>query len=264
MTGRQRGFVVGGVVGALLLLLVGERFVRWLSSTSPDQTEQVPDASASSNRPAKMAGVAARDYDPANTRSEWSESKAGTDRWRTLANTPVKSDKLHVERGLPWIPTQLALHDMHNYDVYEDCRNAADLAEAESCIFDLDLVVGADEHAIVYARFRSAEAVELSPPCVEFAACASKARVGQRVTLPPEAEATAFTQQIRARPLPKAWTNAEHIKEVIAALELDLTTARDKLGADETDNPALAYQFQSQEQLVAYLRERAEKLAGGM
>lgn len=264
MTGRHRGFVVGGVVGGILLLLAGERVVRWFSATSPEHADQVPDAGESDNRRAQMAGVAARDYDPANTRSEWSESKAGTDRWRNLANTPAKSDQLHVERGLPWIPTQLELHDMHNYDLYDDCRDAADLAEAESCIFDLDLVVGADEHAIVYTRFRSAEAVELSPSCAEFAACASKARLGQRVTLPPDAESTAFSQPIRARPLPKAWRNAEHIEEVIAALELDLVAAREKLGAHETSDPALAYQFQSQQQLVAYLRERAEKLAGGM
>ncbi|MBK8233929.1 MAG: hypothetical protein IPK74_00090 [Deltaproteobacteria bacterium] len=264
MTGRHRGFVIGGVAGGILLLLAGERVVRWFSSKSPEHAEQVQSPGELDNPRAHLAGVAARDYDPANTRSEWSESKADADRWRDLASSPAKSDQLHVERGLPWIPTQLALHDMHNYDLYEDCRAAADLSEAESCIFDLDLVVGADERAIVYTRVRSADAVGLSPSCVEFASCASKARLGQRVALPPDAESTAFVQQIRARPLPTAWKDAEHIKEVIAALELDLVAARERLGADETNDPALAYQFQSQEQLVAYLRERAENLAGGM
>jgi hypothetical protein len=178
-----------------------------------------------------------------------------------LAKSARPADGLHVEGGLPWIPAQLALNDMHNYDLYETCRESAELSETDVCVFELDLGIDAREARIAYTRFQSRSAAEMSPSCVTFASCAAQARAGQRIPMPANAEDTVVVQEVRAKPLPKAWNDPRHIDEIVATLELDLKGAREQLSADQTDDPELAYKFQSQEQLVAYLRERASKLA---
>ncbi|MFO0631977.1 MAG: hypothetical protein U0168_03915 [Nannocystaceae bacterium] len=149
---------------------------------------------------------------------------------------------------------------MHNYDLYEECRASAGLSETDACVFELDLGIDAHQGTIAYTRFQARSAAEMSPVCVTFASCAAQARAGQRIPMPTNAEDTVVVQEVRARPIPKAWNDPRHIEEIVAALELDLQGAREQLSADQTDDPELAYRFQSQEQLVAYLRERAGRL----
>jgi hypothetical protein len=210
-------------------------------------------------------GVAPRDVDPAGMgRTEWSSDPERVDEFRALVETTIDVKDLLRMEGRKWAETRLALEDPFLRDE-EDARCRATFGrpvdvEGIRCSFTLDAVVSPDGQ-VVYARATLDPSEDQA--CDPLAGCIASTRLGRHVPLPGETSAElALSQRVVIRPVPANMSDPVFLTKMIAAMDADITAAREKLGMDATEDGEQYYRYRMAQRMLDYLKGRATDLNG--